>query len=403
MWATARLAGSDTPASLRRTASRGGRLVYGSGVWRLFVLGGIGVILGATTGVAGASTPGSPPSVLGGYVQVVPGTGSLNGVACSSPSSCVAVGSVAGQGVVVPIDDGIPGSPQTVSGADDLSSVWCSTAGSCIAVGTGPYRIPPEPTMDVGVVAGIKNGVAGGAAPEMIGNGLPGAPDGVSPSGVSCTDRAHCMAVGSATYEDGFVVNILRGEAAQTLQSLSPLALSGVECVGNDWCAVVGQNLSADDRHSVGVTDFVQIGGSKGRVDFGASFGFGNGSNLNGVACHDQSLDFCVMAGADRHSGALFSIVGESSGHLQTVAGSSSLNDVACAGTYWCVAVGQTPTAQAAIVPVGWDLPRRLHSVPGADQFNGVTCPTPHFCVAVGYTGPQNPSTGVIDTFPVSG
>ena len=402
MWATARSAGSDIPAFLRGTASCGG-LVRGSGAWRLLVLGGIGVILGITTGVAAASSPASPPPVSSSGVQPVPGTGSLDGVACSSASSCVAVGSVAGQGVVVPIDNGVAGTPQAVSGADNLTSVWCSTAGSCIAVGTGPYRIPPEPTVDVGVVAGIENGIAGGAAPEMIGNGLPGAPDGVNPSGVSCTDPEHCMAVGTATYEDGFVVNIVRGEAAQTLQSLGPLTMSGVECMENDWCAVAGQVTRADSPHAFGVVDFVQIGGSKGRIGFGPSFGYGDGSNLNGVACHDQSREFCVMAGADRHSGALFSVVGESSGQMQAVAGSSSLNDVACAGTYWCVAVGQTPTGQAAIVPVGWDVPRRLHSVSGADQFNGVSCPTPHFCVAVGYTGPQNPSTGVIDTFPVSG
>jgi hypothetical protein len=350
-----------------------------------------------------SSSPASPDTGAGSGVQAVPGTGSLNSVACSSASSCVAVGSVAGQGVVVPIDDGVPGAPQTVNGADNLTSVWCTSAESCLAVGTGPFKNPPEPTAEVGVVTEIENGVAGGAAPEMIGNGLPGAPDNVSPSGVSCTDAAHCMAVGNATYEDGFVVNIIRGEAAQMLRSISPLAMSGVECMENDWCAVAGKTMSSDDRRSQGLVDFVQIGGSKGRVGFGGSLAFGNGSNLNSVACHDDSREFCVMAGVGGRNGAVFSVVGESSGVMRTVAGSSSLNDVACVGTYWCVAVGLTSTGQAAIVPVGWDLPRKLHSVSGADQFNGVSCPTPGFCVSVGFTGPRNSSTGVIDTFRVSG
>ncbi len=79
------------------------------------------------------------------------------------------------------------------------------------------------------------------------------------------------------------------------------------------------------------------------------------------------------------------------------------MNDLACAGSYWCLAVGQTTAGEGAVVPVGWEDPTTLQTVAGVDQFSGVSCPTQHFCIAVGTTGTGNSTTGAIDTFPVWG
>ena len=45
-------------------------------------------------------------------VEPVPGTTVLNGIACHGKANCVAVGVDSGEGVVVPITDGVPGTPQ---------------------------------------------------------------------------------------------------------------------------------------------------------------------------------------------------------------------------------------------------------------------------------------------------
>jgi hypothetical protein len=66
----------------------------------------------------------------------VSGTDQLQGVACSSSTTCYAVGYNSSlEGVVVPITSGTPGSAVTVSGTDDLYGVACSSSTTCYAVG----------------------------------------------------------------------------------------------------------------------------------------------------------------------------------------------------------------------------------------------------------------------------
>ncbi len=101
-----------------------------------------------------------------GTVQPVAGTHALAGVTCTS-SSCVAVGNVctggsclinsdfAGQ--VVPIAaDGTPGTPVTVAGTEFLTGAACTSATSCVAVGANSAN---------GVVVPLATQGGGGGAP----------------------------------------------------------------------------------------------------------------------------------------------------------------------------------------------------------------------------------------------
>jgi hypothetical protein len=348
----------------------------------LLVLVGTAALLIATNGAEAAPSTGAT-----GTVQPVSGTSELDSVACTSTSFCVAVGSVNGEGVVVPIDNGVAGPAQAVSGTYGLTSVTCPAIDSCTAIGTAPYLNVPGIISTAGVLVGFDDGQAfvGGTIP---GNGLPGAPDGVVPSGIACSDLTHCIAVGDATYELGFGINLSHG-APGTLQTISPDGPSGVECASEDWCVV-------DER---GSAQFVQIADRKLNIRIGPSVFFDQGSNLYSGTCRNGTIEFCEVAGVVRHEGAVFSAVGQSSGVTRKVTGSSSLNDVACAGSYRCIAVGQTTSGDGAIVPIGWVDPDGLKAVAGSDQLNGVSCPSQNLCVAVG----ANASTGVIDTFPVWG
>jgi hypothetical protein len=77
-------------------------------------------------------TNGSP-----GTAQAVSGTiYALQGVACPSGTTCEAVGyNSSFQGAVVPVTNGTPGTAQAVSGTSQLFGVACPSATTCEAVG----------------------------------------------------------------------------------------------------------------------------------------------------------------------------------------------------------------------------------------------------------------------------
>jgi hypothetical protein len=71
-----------------------------------------------------------------GTGEVVPGTSSLNSVACAGPKYCVAAGSnSSNEGVLVTIAGSRIHGADIVEGSPGWSSVSCSNVGFCIAIG----------------------------------------------------------------------------------------------------------------------------------------------------------------------------------------------------------------------------------------------------------------------------
>ncbi len=176
------------------------------------VSGSNGVVVPITNGV-----PGAP--------QVVSGTNGLTGVACSDATTCVAVGSVVqpnrtSNAVVVPItitNAGlVVGAVQTISNVEGLNSVACSSTTSCVAVGSSSFQ---------GVVVPITNGAAGAA--QFI------ADDDGGLTGVACYGPTACVAVGNnfPLFEsDGVVVLISGGTAGASQLITTTSTLIGVAC-----------------------------------------------------------------------------------------------------------------------------------------------------------------------------
>jgi hypothetical protein len=106
---------------------------------------------GYKRGLVVAITNGVP-----GPVQTVPSANTLVGVACPTAATCQAVGGAYGErgdstgGLVVPIIKGTPGAGQTIPSipsllplhGGQLDGVACPSTTTCIAVGYHPYPQP---------------------------------------------------------------------------------------------------------------------------------------------------------------------------------------------------------------------------------------------------------------------
>ena len=117
-------------------------------------------------------------------VKQVPGQVALFGVACSTASTCIAVGSMMGSGGVLDvITNGVPGPPQTVPGMGQLLAIACPSASDCVAIGT------LTDSNTAGVIT--------------FTNGNPSSPQPVSVPvlgeflAVACATTTRCVAVGS--------------------------------------------------------------------------------------------------------------------------------------------------------------------------------------------------------------
>ena len=145
---------------------------------------------------------------VAGTAIVVPASMTISGLACPSASTCQAVGSYyygvtsptlgpGPRGVVLPIVNGVPGVAQLTPGIKNLAGVACSSATSCRAVGDQD-RTVSSPTA---LMAPITDGTPD-AVEAVAGTTLPGAsaPNSVELLAVACPSAATCEAVGYTNY-----------------------------------------------------------------------------------------------------------------------------------------------------------------------------------------------------------
>jgi len=348
--------------------------------------------VGPTSALVGGGTPANAAAAATAVAPAlglvnVPGTkGGLSGVSCYGKASCIAVGTKSGEGFVVAIRDGVPGAVKLVSGTTGLSSVSCPSASLCWAAGTTIYRNPPEPMAIVGAIVQIDNGVPEGVS-DVIGIGMPGAPDGTSLNGISCSDTTFCMAAGDDTYLGAVVVPITNGEPGSLATAGIPGSMSGVECETYNWCIADGQNANG------GGSPFGEAVSFQGTsLNPGPSWGDPSIGNLVAGACREKVISFCITAGTDAagSEGVVFPIVSRSAGTVKDIPHTTGLNGVACGGSSYCVAVGQNSSGEGSLVEVLGETPEAARAVSGSKELSSVACAGAKFCIAVGSNSSSN-------------
>jgi hypothetical protein len=185
--------------------------------------------------VSGA-TVGPPQSVSGARLQ---------DVACAGAGACVALGiDGADHPVAVPIADGSPGAPQPVAltSGSTLGDIACASATACFAVGDDHYVAGSQgpgglvdPTSE-GTVVPITDGIAG--TPEDV-------PDLGSVEAIACASATSCVAVGTGeTAGSAFygLVPITDGVVGpvQVLPDGPGPALAHIACASSSECVAVG-------------------------------------------------------------------------------------------------------------------------------------------------------------------
>lgn len=316
---------------------------------------------------ASAATPSSP---VAGTAVAVPGTTALESVACTSSTTCVAVGQNAAdgdpvQGVVVPVTNGAAGTTVDVSGTYALNGVACPSASICVAVG--------DDTSGAGTVLTLTNGLPGTAVP---------APETSQLVSIACTTTTTCLAVGdieSASAQgavtQGEVVPITNGVPGTGVVVAGTSNLAGVACPSPNTCEVAGS--SSSDQ---GVVVTVKNGAA------GSAQAVPGSSALYGVAC--PNVTTCETAGDNTsNEGLVASINNGSPGVAQVVPGTNLASGVACSNATNCLVTGtyfSGPSGlQAVVAPITDGAPSAAQEISGATGNAGVVCPSTGTCEVV--------------------
>jgi hypothetical protein len=318
-----------------------------------------------------------------------PNNSTLFGIGCSSPRACTAVGEVlVGNVPLIESWDGATWTLQTppnVSGGRNsvLKSVSCPTVGGCSAVGSFVNSAGFEVTLvehqqsSTWVVQPSPN--ASGATLSSLAD-------------VSCVSSSMCIAVGDYQTPDGRLASLAEGwDGVRWSRQLTPNpagmqtgGLAKVSCPTTSTCVAVGEafipgsgDLPLIERWDGG-TWSVQSAALPAGVDFGM---------LHAVSC--SSPGACTAVGfyglSDGTQVPLIERWDGQAWNLQDSpdASGNGLEGVSCTSATWCIAVGgQTSeiwdghswSTQPAVAPPG---------VVGT-HLASVSCASPTACTAVG-------------------
>jgi len=213
---------------------------------------------------------------------------------------------------------------------------------------------------------------------------------GTALTGVSCSARDACTAVGSYTTPAGTQVGLIESwnGAQWDIESAGEPVMSAVSCTSGRACMAVGRSSAetwAGNRWTVRAlpaptgSQSVQLNG----------ISCTRATACTAVGSHQGSL-VATSTLAERWDGTSWTIQSTPNGPEPT-----SLHAVSCSPPSTCMAVGQwsdehdNDVAAELWDGTSWSL-FPLQSVPigdagyGAVAFNGVSCPTPDACEAVG-------------------
>ena len=314
-----------------------------------YFINGIGIrrTLAATS--QGGTWSLAPPANLGA------GANSLAGVACSSVTSCVAVGSALnGTQLVTLIEqwDGtswsITPSPNRGTSGNELTGVACASASSCVAVGYYTDTIGVQRTL-------VETWQ--GTSWSLVTPPSPGATNALL-NGVACTSATSCVAVGYSVAFDGrtqTLVETLQGTSWSIVPSPTPnstpssgAVLTGVSCANPTSCVGVGWSGASLRR-----TLIETWRGTSWSVVTSPNPAAARSSYLRSVSCTTTSR--CIAVGLSSNGATTRTVVSGWNGAVWSLLPSpnpgtldSSLNGVSCASSTTCVAAGSRLSSDAA-------------------------------------------------------
>ena len=385
--------------------------------------------------------------------------GNLFADSCSSPISCIAVGTFAdSSGTQVPLAEQWNGTTWSVQSApspagatdSELHAISCNSASSCLAVGFSgaqalaeewngtTWTIQPTPTPAGGSeLDGVSCSAPGdctavGTEGSSIGDvtlaegwdgttwtiettvNPPGAP---SPNyhsvlgGVSCTSATACTAAGWFTRtvkKDVPLAEVWNGTAWTVQATPDPAGaivtkLAGVSCSSPTACTAVGSSFSSTAASDVTLAE--RWNGTTWKLQSTPNPTGAIASTLSSVSC--SSAAACTAVGSFEGSSDLFSLAEawngtawavETTPNAATTTG-SVLDGVSCSSAASCTAVGfyDSPAGALALAEAWngqvWTI-QATPNPPGpaaVSQLNGVSCSSATACTAVGFS--QNSSS----------
>lgn len=335
--------------------------------------------------------------------------GQLLAVSCPSPRACVAVGLIGPPvGATVALTrswDGRRWSNQPAavpSGAVSvgLSAVSCSSRFRCTAVGSF--------TTSSGAVTALAEGWDGR---RWRIERLPAGPSGLSSrlSGVSCTSRTTCVAVGSAFDNVGHSESLAeRWDGRRWSIQTVPMppggfraTLSAVSCAARFACTAVG-DYSPAQSFVLDATLAVRLDRTGWSVQPTSDPPRAVISGLTGVSCPTRN-DCSAVGAYDMGGGPVIAVAYGWDGTTWTIQATfdpaekqTELDGVSCSAAAACTAVGHLDDpGPAGTSPIAerWDgtaWSRQAPVVPPSpgvvptSRFGGVSCPSATACTAVG-------------------
>ncbi len=331
------------------------------------------------------------------------GTNALKGVSCTSPGACVAVGYYDDGGVDRALAEQLATNAWAVTAAQDvgaglnqLDAVACTSSSSCVSVGT--FRTAAGIYQNL-----IETLAATGWAP------LAHSPDANGNNnqlaGVSCSSSTSCMAVGhynSKGVAQSLTIELGHGSWTVTTspdKGTSTNQLSGASCTpASSQCAAVGYFNDVISGYSDVVPQtLAEAWSGTSWATTATADALTPDAGLNDVSC--ASSTSCVAVGSyESGAGARQVLIEELASGAWTAASgqspsatSNDLDAVSCASSASCVAVGFYATAKTDQALVERLSGGALSVSPtpdqgtGYNQLNGVSCPSASSCVAVGF------------------
>ncbi len=327
----------------------------------------------------------------------------LNGVSCTSASTCTAVGlSLAGSGPIVTLAEAWNGAswateatpnPSGTTGAV-LNGVSCVSATACTAVGyfsdsSGNTKTLAEAWN--GTTWAIQNTPNPTTTTAVL-------------SGVSCSSANACTAVGHyvgsstvATLAEAWNGTNWVIQHTPNPAGMSEVEFLGVSCASGTACTAVGYSLNSSDQD---VTLVEAWNGAKWAIHH-APVPLGTTSAvLRGVSCSSSTA--CVAVGDSIGSSVFVTLAELWNGTKWVVRKTpnpsltgigSFLTSVSCTSATACTAVGYNIASPPGSVTLAeawngkkWVLQSTLNPA-GAQQsyLNGVSCSSASVCNAVGY------------------